>query len=313
MNKLIKRIKCPWCSHSLSEVLCQISYEDEILGNFLREFYGRVGRYDAKSLEGGIFEVRKCRECRFVFQADIPSPDFMHEIYCSWIDSERCFETFERIKSIEYYEARFNGIIDVCRFLRKPLHTIKVLDYSLGWSQWAKLALAVGLEVFGTEFTPEKRRFASRLGVQVLDESELGEEFFDIVNVSQVLEHVPEPDALLASLCRTVRRGGVIIIGVPYGQDIDERLASPNWGADKYSSVSLMPVHPLEHINCFAEHHLVERLECLGFEIVDFETASWIRNAVFRLRRRAGELYRTLLGRKRPPLTIDVVARRMFK
>src|SRR5581483_75430 len=40
-------------------------------------------------------------------------------------------------------------------------------------------------------------------------------DYFDIVICEQVLEHLPEVDSALATLCRVTKPGGLMILGVP--------------------------------------------------------------------------------------------------
>lgn len=55
-----------------------------------------------------------------------------------------------------------------------------------------------------------------------------GDEVFDVVVAGEVLEHVPDPDVVVAEACRVLRRGGALII---------DTIADTWWG--RFSSVTV--------------------------------------------------------------------------
>lgn len=74
-----------------------------------------------------------------------------------------------------------------------------------------------------------------------------------------------------------------------------------------------MPVQPLEHINCFNRDSLVERLRDLGFREVDVIDKTAIKKMAKNMERKAGRLMRAVLNKRRPPLTINIVAQRISR
>jgi SAM-dependent methyltransferase len=308
---LIRRNQCPWCGSSNGSLLREVSYQDAELHAFLKAFYQAQGCYEDELLYNAFFVLMACQKCSLVYQRDIPNLELMNRLYRVWIDPVKSFDLYDRRKSLGYYETLFGGIREICRFLGKDPVDTRVLDYSMGWGHWARLAAGMGLDVFGTEFTEEKRTYARRFGIGVLDEDGLRQRSFDLVNLEQVLEHVPDPADTLEKLCSVVRPGGLICIGVPYGDDIIRRLVRLDWAADKHSPCSLMPVQPLEHINCFNRGTLLERLHSLGFKEIRLPVQSRAERIMRECRRSAGRIGRKLLRLQRPPLTINLLAQRV--
>ena len=79
---------------------------------------------------------------------------------------------------------------------------------------------------------------------------------FDVINLEQVLEHLVDPIEVLTHLGRSLEKDGVLRVSVPDGRKMAARLA----GLESSMSVEpgyLMPVQPLDHLNCFSYTSLV--------------------------------------------------------
>lgn len=305
-----QRTRCPWCDSQSMQMLCEVSYDESGIQQHLRSFYERQGRFESDLLHGEIFTLVVCQSCQLVFQRDIPDMEFMKKLYSVWIDPVKSYDVYDRYRTFDYYAGRAEGIISIGKLFKSPPWETKIIDYSMGWGQWARIAASLGFQVFGTEFVQEKKEHAVSLGIHVLEEDHIPIQSFDLVHADQVLEHVPDPAATFTKLCELVRPGGFLSIGVPYGDDIRQRLQPLDWSAAGYSPQSLMPVRPLEHINCFNRNLLNKALLDKGFRVVTTERGKILSRIYKNTRRAAGLRLRKLLGKQKPPLTIDFLAQR---
>lgn len=124
----------------------------------------------------------------------------------------------------------------------------RTLDVGCGQKPYRELFAAVTSYV-GLELdTPENR--AAKAADVYYDGSTFpfGDDEFDSVVASQVLEHVFEPDAFLSEICRVLKPGGSLLVTVPFVWDEHEQ---PNDYA-RYSSFGL--------------HHVLERN---GFRVME--------------------------------------------
>jgi SAM-dependent methyltransferase len=305
---LTTRHACPWCGDPKGIDLCRVEYQDAELAGFLRTFYERQGVFEREWLSQAYYRLKQCTTCGVVYQLDVPNDLFSERLYSRWIDPVRSFAAFDARKSIGYYEARAAQIVSLVKWLGKDPCDLRVLDYSMGWGQWARIGAALGVRMFGTEFTEAKRDHGRRLGISMMAEEQLAGTFFDCVHADQVLEHVSCPRALLEMLCKLVRPGGLITISVPYGDDVQRRTRKLDWGADKHSPFSLMPVQPLEHINCFNRRSLLQGLAANGFDEICLHPQNHLRRVLTQSKKFAGAVTRKILKKERPPITIDIVA-----
>ncbi|HWT02299.1 MAG TPA: methyltransferase domain-containing protein [Pyrinomonadaceae bacterium] len=118
---------------------------------------------------------------------------------------------------------------------RRAAGSLRVLDVGCGNGSELALPLARrGFQVTGLDVDAPSVEHANRLATDLpnarfacLDVTELKSEPFDVVILSEVLEHVTDPRSLLASSVRHLAADGVGIVTVPngYGEfELDSRL-----------------------------------------------------------------------------------------
>jgi SAM-dependent methyltransferase len=220
-------------------------------------------------LAGQEYILAECARCGLIYQVEIPNGALMHRLYEKWIDPAKVFDLYERNREIGSFAQAAAEIVEAVRYFNAPQNQLRFLDYSMGWGHWCRVAKAFGCPVEGTEFNAACLEYARHTGIPVVDGNALSPESYDFINVSQVLEHVPEPRKTLSQLKAALKPTGIIRIGVPDGWDIRERLLAWNWSEQKGGPQSLNAVAPLEHINCFNHHVLMNLAAAVGLELVD--------------------------------------------
>jgi SAM-dependent methyltransferase len=157
----------------------------------------------------------------------------------------------------------------------------KLLDIGAGKGGFVSLARKNGYEAKGIEPSPRFCEYArEKHGVQVV-QGYLGEgdnlkgERFDIITLFHVLEHVPCPQNLLATILQYLEEDGVVYIEVPNADatllkiaDLVFRMNGKGW------SSRLSPLHAPFHSLGYSPKSLKYLLENNGFELVYFDTFS---------------------------------------
>lgn len=96
---------------------------------------------------------------------------------------------------------------------------IRLLDVGCGSCEFLQFASAAGVEAVGLEITEEAAGAGRKLGLDVrsgtIQDISPGQERFDIVRFSHVLEHVPDPRADLLCARRLLDGGGYLMLAVP--------------------------------------------------------------------------------------------------
>lgn len=271
-NAFTIRTKCPACHVQAAEVIFAASMTAPPIGEYLKAFYAPQGGIEIAELEGGEYVLLECTGCGLVFQRDVLSDALMHRLYEKWIDPVRSLAIYEAETGVNHVLAQMRQIADLIGFVNRQPSQIRALDYGMGWGHWCQLAMAFGMTVYGHELSPSKVESAARKGIKNLSPQELSSQTFDFINADQVFEHLTDPLDTLKSLVNCLKPDGLIRIGVPDGWNIKKRLKSANWTKAKQAHSSLNPVAPLEHINCFNHHALVNMARMAGLEPISIPT-----------------------------------------
>ena len=145
----------------------------------------------------------------------------------------------------------------------------RLLDVGAHAGRFLDLARRAGWDAEGIELNPRTAAYAaSRTGLTVhrMNAQALADRGrrYDAVVLTDVLEHIPEPVALLTTLASLTNAGGAVAIKVPCGpsQAIKERVL----GAVSSHRVTL--ADNLVHVNHFSPRSLRLALERAGFSAV---------------------------------------------
>jgi 2-polyprenyl-3-methyl-5-hydroxy-6-metoxy-1,4-benzoquinol methylase len=257
----VTRTECPACEGTAADKI----FSKELLDpNIVVYLSAKIG--DPAVLErfrNTFYTLLKCKQCGLIYQHKILSDRLLSTMYDEWI-----LHREETPRSIEFFAYYANELFTIRALFDKPVHEIKVLDYGLGAGKWAKVAKAIGFDIYGTDLAENLLEDARENGIKTLEIDELPDHQFDFINTEQVFEHLARPKQVLVELLRSLAPGGVIKISVPDGRDIEKRLPLMDWSAPRHSKRFLIPVTPLVHINTF-DYDAIRRMgELAGLEVV---------------------------------------------
>lgn len=136
----------------------------------------------------------------------------------------------------------------------------KVLDFgsSVGHVVQSLVTRRPDLEIQCIEASAPSRDYLASVGLRVACSVEEVTERFDAVLMIEVIEHVPEPVAVLTALRQRLKPGGRIFVTTPCGQ-----LRSGNRNTRAYD--------PVEHIHFFTERSLQNACRRACLQAIEFE------------------------------------------
>jgi 2-polyprenyl-3-methyl-5-hydroxy-6-metoxy-1,4-benzoquinol methylase len=147
----------------------------------------------------------------------------------------------------------------------------KLLDVGTGDGRFLATAKQAGFEVVGTELSETGARYAQQRGFDVhlgqITDLALPEASFDVATIWHVLEHVPDPGAVLRKVHGLLRPSGVLVVAVPNEDNFFVRR--------RLCKAKDSPFDPLKfggeiHLNYFQPSTLRSTLRTAGFEALEF-------------------------------------------
>jgi len=243
----IEREQCPSCGSRGARTLLSIPYNAPAMDTFLKTYYHRPP--DTSPLDGWSYELVRCDSCSLGYQRYAPGPELLQTIYDQWI-SPTPPDADRKSYGLDDYRLLAQEVQFLIEHLRKRPASIDVLDFGMGWGQWARMALAFGCKVSGAELSMARQQHARSIGVEVVQWKDLPGRKFHFINTEQVFEHLVEPAATLQHLATALGAGGVLRISVPNCASalraIEQKPAFESLSMDH-----IRAVHPLEHLNGF--------------------------------------------------------------
>lgn len=194
-------------------------------------------------------------------------------------DSEKLRSWYEHCKSADMWVDMILQSDQQLDFDRKKFHECcevlerlnygpgNVIDVGCSLGNFLEVARDRGWETIGLELNQKAVKHATEtLGLdvrpQLLHEAELKENSFDVLTLWEVLEHVPDPDALLKDCRKYIRQGGTIAILVPNKNALSARIMQEHCSC----------FGGRNHLWYFSEDTLTELLKKNGFTVYPEDT-----------------------------------------
>lgn len=109
----------------------------------------------------------------------------------------------------------------------------KVLDIGSGSCLSLLEQRNLGVEGYGVEADPNVKRIADHFGLRVhvgsIHDQPFPGEVFDMVVLNQVIEHVPDPEALMRNVRERLKPDGRAVMSFPNADSLPRRLSGHKW------------------------------------------------------------------------------------
>ena len=240
------------------------------------------------------FDIFLCDKCGSGFVYPPPSLEFLENFYHSQENSMT--DPLENVSAVENYKSVLleeeeypNSTLDA-RSMLSEIKTLtkntKFLDVGAGYGWFTREALQANFECTALE-PNEKTREIFRLMnnfnplPSLLDQSfaKKNADSFDVVLLSQVVEHLPLDTNPIALINNVLTKNGICAVAVPRFRSLVSIIQGKK---DMF-------ITPPEHLNFFTVKGLVELFENNGFELIKASTIS--RFDKNKLRSKFGTLY----------------------
>lgn len=192
--------------------------------------------------------MSRCRACGTLYVAELPGAGELED-YDGYYGAEN-------LAVPEFINKRLDEIIAGFEpYRRNGL----LLDVGCGAGTFMQAARRAGWDAVGVEVSATAAEHNRAEGFEVfngeLADARYPEGRFDVVVLSEVLEHVAEPGGMLREVLRVMRPGGLLWATTPNGQGFSARALGLRWSA----------VSPPEHLHLFSRGAVESLLGAVGF------------------------------------------------
>lgn len=162
----------------------------------------------------------------------MPDDDFLQRFYeqQEYFQSDGVFGYSDYESKRDFYLGLFRNHL---RILKGHSEPGRLLDLGCGKGDFLSLAREAGWEVYGVEISDSCRREAERrAGVQVYSSPHgLSDkrEFFDVITMWEVIEHLPRPDTVLNEVLPLLRTGGLLAMTTPNTRNMTTLRSPARW------------------------------------------------------------------------------------
>ena len=164
--------------------------------------------------------IFRCSQCGYIFDNPRPTSDEIVSFYSredryhSWLEGARGREALwqRRLEMVKRFKNK-GALLDIGAGMGEFLHFARD-DFEVEGTEISEIAVKVAREKYGLNLKKGQ-----------LEDIDFGDCRFDVITLFHVLEHVPDPSALLERCHNLLKEKGVIVIAVP--NDIDSFIKNP--------------------------------------------------------------------------------------
>lgn len=200
-------------------------------------------------------KILKCYKCNHFWYESFPANNLLKKMY------DRKFSLSVSNSYIPKYIK--NEIKNLRNIIDKVAPSF--LDYGSGYGKWSYCAHKNGFKV--TSYEPSKKRinnlkFHSEF-TKITSMKDADKKKFNIINLEQVLEHIPDPIIFMKSIKKYMNSNSILRISVPNLEIYDNKKLWDEWPYN-YKNIHIMS--PYEHLHGFNQDSLLKLVSVSGYK-----------------------------------------------
>jgi 2-polyprenyl-3-methyl-5-hydroxy-6-metoxy-1,4-benzoquinol methylase len=211
------------------------------------------------------FRHVECRKCHLVYvNPRLENPSQHQEaLYDNIAASHGTFDENTRYDYSGYRKEKLTK--EAASYLPYNING-RILDVGCSFGGFLKGAAEQGWKYpEGVEIAPQVAAYTSQffpVQMKPFEETEYPDNCFDVIRLNNVIEHLSSPKAVVRSVQRKLRTGGLFVIKTPNFRSLSVSLCREKW---QY-------IAGFDHIHLFCPKTITQLLTENGFKIVKIET-----------------------------------------
>ena len=230
------------------------------------------GIFDNRHGYPGRFDIYRCKNCGFYSTYPQPTNQELDRLYTDYyprsgLNPDQVKASATQLKTPKDKLAIWlNGTGNSCHFHAMP--GMRVLDYGCGTGASLLEIRSLGADAYGIEVDENIRPVAKALGLNMyigsLEDSPYPDQFFDLITLNQVIEHIPDPLTFLLAVKTKLKQDGKIMLSCPNPDSLSRRLIGKKW----------LHWHVPYHLNHFSKTSLKRLLEQAGLNVTNIRVVT---------------------------------------
>ncbi len=224
-----------------------------------------------KVIDNQEYKIDLCSGCGYAFINPRPTLEFISNYYANFHISDEYTQSNTEVEKYSYSIIDAKRIVKNISELTNNIHGLDFLDVGCGHGLMSREAIYSSFHVTALELSDIERDVAHSL-TKIIPINSSFEDYscnansFDVINLSQILEHVVDINLWASKAHYCLRKGGVLAIALPNFNSFFRYLLQEN---DPY-------ICPPVHLNFFSNKNLIKLLDIHGFDIEYVEFISRI-------------------------------------
>lgn len=215
--------------------------------------------YPTYSISGDGFRISRCLNCGAIFLGPKPTKKQLEQAYNDSYYGQGKSKFNGGIEKVLVF-FRFSRARQVCRYVKAPA---KVLDIGCGNGEFLAYLIKRGFQGYGVELPGKAAERAEQvkglnLKIGQLSKEDFDEDFFDVVCMWHVFEHLTEPKATLQIIRKILKPGGYLMMSLPNIGSVQSRLFRGKW----------LHLDPPKHLFFLERSDLILEMNQLDFKLI---------------------------------------------
>ena len=218
-----------------------------------------------------IIKLIDCESCGFAHQSPLPTLEELGEYYAYHFYSKQKPDYLSKMdKESDYWQTIYSWRYNqVKKYLK--IDCPNVLDVGSSGGFFLNVAKNKGASVYGIEPSEQaanycKNKFGIEVKADIYERCEYPENFFDVIHISLVLEHLLDPKHFITWAKNILKKDGILIIEAPFEFNqlqniLVKEMQYPHW---YFSYPDHINYFSIDSLTKFVNKHHFSRIEAFS-------------------------------------------------